>query len=262
MVKLLVEIFKNRILLLKMVKIDIATKHAGQVLGKGWLIFSPLAFLTIYAVIYTYVFKITPTGYSTTQYVLYIFCGLIPYMSFAECLQQSSVSIKSNESILKNLTFPLIIVPVKTVMVSHINLLVSLTILLIASSFLGIIGWCALLLPVVIILQLFFLTGLGLIASLITVGFKDFSQIITYFNMLLMVASPIAYTPEMVPSKLRFLLWLNPLTYFIELYRSIALFNSLPEIRTLISAIVASALSLALGSYIFNKIRKVIINYV
>jgi lipopolysaccharide transport system permease protein len=262
MKSLINEIWKNRFLLIKMTQSDINSKYAGQVIGKLWIILSPLAFLSIYTLIYSFVLKLSPSGLSKSEYIVYIFCGLIPYLCFTDSLNQSANCFKTNESILKNFHFPIVIMPIKSVALSHISLIVSVVMITFSATLVSSPGLSLLLLPICLIFQFLFLTGAGMIISLLAVAFKDISQMIIYFNMLLMVASPIAYDPSIVPARFKFIIWLNPLTYFIDFYRSVILFNKIPSLYTTTLLIGMSVTSFLIGAFAFKQVKKVILNYV
>jgi lipopolysaccharide transport system permease protein len=57
------------------------------------------------------------------------------------------------------------------------------------------------------------------ILSATAVVVPDLVQVVNIVLMLLMFVSPIPYTISAVPSGVRFLLYLNPLTYLIDMFR-------------------------------------------
>jgi len=58
--------------------------------------------------------------------------------------------------------------------------------------------------------------------------------------MMVMVLSPIAYTPEMVPASLRPVLILNPLAYFIVAYQNTLILGRLPSLGNVVVMLVLS----------------------
>ena len=58
------------------------------------------------------------------------------------------------------------------------------------------------------------MTGVCWVLSLVNLIFKDIQQVLTYVTIMLLVASPIAYTPDMLPPQLRLLIYINPLALF------------------------------------------------
>lgn len=92
----------------------------------------------------------------------------------------------------------------------------ALLITLIGAIALGSASWAAIVVvPLTWIFLIMFITGLTWILSLVALVVRDISQAIGILNMAVMVLSPMAYTPEMVPPQLKFILWFNPMSYFV-----------------------------------------------
>jgi lipopolysaccharide transport system permease protein len=112
-------------------KNDIHIKFKGTVFGSLWAIIYPLLFLSLYAVIYTMIYRIRVADYSNIDYVLLIFCGLVPFFGFSEALGNGVASIKSNMGLIKNTLFPIELIPLKVVLTSSVTMIVGLLMLVI-----------------------------------------------------------------------------------------------------------------------------------
>ncbi len=58
------------------------------------------------------------------------------------------------------------------------------------------------LLPAILLLNILWLAGVNWLLSILTVMFRDLQNLVAAILMVMLVASPIAYTPDMVPSQL------------------------------------------------------------
>lgn len=241
---------------------EIKQKYAGSLLGGMWIVLYPLLFLSAYFLVYIAVFKIRLEGISTFDYVLIIFSGLIPWFGFSESIGTGIHSVTSNSSLIKNTLFPIELIPVKVVISSMISQLVGLLILLSALAIKGQLGLYLLLLPFVLILQMMFTAGLSWLLASLNVFFRDLGQMITVILILLMLVSPIAYTPEMLSEELLFYMKFNPMYYMISLYREIIIYNSLPEWDVIITFAIVSVLFFIFGYFIFNRLKAVFSDYV
>ena len=76
--------------------------------------------------------------------------------------------------------------------------------------------------------MLMLLAGVCWVFSLVNLVFKDIQQVLSYVTIILLVASPIAYTPDMLPAQLRLLIYLNPLAYFVVSFQSLIVLGELP----------------------------------
>jgi len=68
-------------------------------------------------------------------------------------------------------------------------------------------------------------------------------------------ATPIAYTPEIIPEKYRLLIELNPIHHYIAVLRDLIFYNRMPEIGQLLLITGIAGITLWLGLFIFNKLK-------
>ena len=68
--------------------------------------------------------------------------------------------------------------------------------------------------------------------------------------------TPIIYSVDMIPEKLRPILNINPMTPVIVAYRDILYYKQIPELGNLMWALVLGILVLVIGIGVFNKLQK------
>jgi lipopolysaccharide transport system permease protein len=255
------EILKHRKIIWSTTLHDVKTKNAGSALGYAWLLLYPLLFLGMYAIVYLMIFKIRLEVLSPYEYVLLIFCGLIPFLSFAEALSRGVTAVSSNANLIKNTLFPIEFIPINIVLSSQVILFVGFIILSLITLFMGNLGWNYWFIFIVLFEQLLFTIGLVWILSAVNVFFKDLGQIISIIILMLMMISPIAYTEDMIPEGLRVVLYFNPLYYLILLYQKILMFNQI-DWKLLSIFTILSIAHFVLGYYFFTKLKGVFSDYV
>jgi lipopolysaccharide transport system permease protein len=212
--------------------------------------------------VYLFIFKVRPGTMSETQYVLYIFCGLVPFLGMAEGITAGIGSLSNHVALLSSTVFPVEVLPVRAVCSSQVGFLVGLGILLASAALLGQLNVWWLLVPVLVVLQLTWLIGLAWIASLVNLVFRDLQNIATFAITLLMVLSPIAYTLDMLPTQLRPIVWFNPLAYFVVVYQEILVLGVPPTGLNLAAIITSSLFLFTVGFAIFTRLRTVATDYV
>ncbi|HEY3921239.1 MAG TPA: ABC transporter permease [Gaiellaceae bacterium] len=249
-------------LLWRVTRNDMAQRHAGSMLGFGWVFVAPLLVLGIYSVIYLEIFRVKVVGLSSIEYVNYIFCGLVPYLAAAEAIGVGVSSVITNKSVLNNTVFPIDLAPVKPVLSSQAVMAVGMPIVVVGAIATGNLHKTMILLPVVWILNIVWLIGLNWLLSLLNVIFRDLQNLVTAFLMVMLVASPIAYTPNMVPATLKPLLELNPFAYFVVAYQQVIMLGIWPSSPHLAVLVVLSAVTFLAGSWFFYRAKRVIIDYV
>lgn len=244
------------------VRQDVQHRYAGSVLGLAWSILFPAVQIAIYAIVYVFIFRVRPAGLTQVQYVLMVFAGLIPLMAFNESLNASAASLSSNRSLLTSTVFPSELIPVRTLLASQVPSLLGF---LCVAAFTLATGYASLaalvLVPLLWVALLMFGMGLSWVLSLLSLVARDIQQVLPLVMMALLILSPFAYTPEMVPAGLKPIIYLNPMSYFVFCFQDLLAFGRLP--RPEITAVVAV---LSLGAFFggfsfFRRTKHVFFDY-
>jgi len=199
--------------------IETRRKYAGSVLGMLWYPTYAALLLSSYCFLYLVVFKMRFKELGSYEYVLFVFSGLIPYLGFSEAVSTSTSSVRQSLAILRNAVFPIEFVPVKFVCAALFGLFSSLAILVFMVMPTSFFGWHLLYLPVAIFGLFAFCLMIAWILSATAVVLPDIAQVVNIALILLMFLSPVGYSIDIVPARVRFLVYLNPLTYLIEAFR-------------------------------------------
>jgi lipopolysaccharide transport system permease protein len=249
-------------LLLRVTWSDLGRRYAGSLLGIGWVVVAPAISIALYAAIYRLVFRVHVPGLGGWDYVLYVFAGLVPYLMTAEALTGGLASVVVNRSILNNTVFPIDLAPVKAVLSAQGSMVAGMIVTIAGVIAIGRAHWTILLMPVVWALQVLAMIGVSWVFSLVNVVLRDLQNLITLLLVMLMIASPIAYTPAMVPSSLQWVLWVNPLAYFVLIYQKILVLGELPDPLQAALLVVISLGLFFLGGFFFSRTKAAMIDYV
>ena len=254
-------IYRYRRMLAAITRVELAKRHAGSVLGVAWVVLQPALLLSVYVFVYMVVLRMRFEGFSRFDYVLYVFCGLVPYLGFMEALTTGALSIKQNIHLVKNVMLPIELIPVRAVIVGMASEFVSIGIVLMLAAADRSLSWHVILLPLVVVLQVLWLTGLTWILSSLTVALPDISYFINLFVFLLMFLSPIGYKPEMVPHGFGWVMYLNPIYYMTEVYRGAMLIGTSTTVAVVAIYAVMCTVTFAIGGAFFERFRGVLIDY-
>ena len=162
------DLTRHRRLAWEMAKRDITDRYAGQVAGSLWAIGHPLVMMGIYIFIFAFVFKVRVGGTRELplDYTAYLLSGLIPWMALQESMMKGSTSITGNASLVKQVVFPIEILPVKGILSSMMTQLIATAILLVYTLVShGSLFWTHLLLPVLFLLQFLGMAGICLLLA-------------------------------------------------------------------------------------------------
>src|SRR5260370_27032507 len=150
------------------------------------------------------------------DYTVYILSGLIPWLAFSETLAKGPGVMHANASLVKQVVFPIEVLPIKTALASFVTQAICTVILMVyvvVSS--GSLPWTYALLPILWIVQSLAMAGICFLLSAVGVYFRDLKDLVQVFTVVGMYLMPLAYLPEWVPAALRPLLYLNPFSYMI-----------------------------------------------
>ena len=248
-------IFKNlyqyRELLKTNVQKEIRGKYKGSFLGVLWSFLNPLLMVLVYALVFSIILK-----QDIPNYIIFLIVGVIPWNFFTTVITQGTNCIWINGGIIKKVFFPREILPVSVVLAGLVNFLISCIIILIFVFFSGIgFSWHLIWLPLIAVLQTLFSLGLLFALSAIDVYVRDVEYLVNFLLSLLFYATPIVYTAEML-GQYKWLLYLNPMTHFIDAYRSIFYYQTSPSLMSLGYIALFAVIFLFVGYMIFRKLEK------
>lgn len=256
--------WKSRYMLYQTTRNDIVSRYAGSLFGVVWTVVYPLALLAIYTVVYVYIFpkRFDMPLDDSAEYVGMIFCGLVPFLGFSEAISLATCSVAGSSHLLKNTLFPVDFIPVKATLSGLCTQVVGTVLVIGASIWMGWVSPWTLLVPVIFLAQLAFMLGLGWILGALNVYFRDVQTLVPLVMVMLMVSSPIVYTEDMVPGKLRMFLVVNPIYYIIAPYRDVLVNGIRPRGVVLEVLLAMSTVSFYVGYWFFSRIKKAFADYV
>lgn len=241
---------------------DLRQRYAGSLLGLGWAFIAPLLILVIYAVVYLEVFRIKVPTLTSSEYVVYVFTGLVPYLAAAEAIGIGTSAVIANKAVLNNTVFPIDLAPIKPVLSTQAVMVAGMAAVLTGAAATGNIHLTLILLPPIWVANAIWLAGVNWLLSLMNVIFRDLQNLVSAILMVMMVASPIAYTPSMVPAALKPLLALNPFAYYVVAYQQVIMLGTWPSPLHIAALAILTVGTFVAGSWFFSRGKRVIIDYV
>jgi lipopolysaccharide transport system permease protein len=251
-------LIKNRVLLFQLSKRELSEPYAGQLLGSLWTFIHPIFLMLVYLFIFGVVFKqrIGGTRELPLDFTTYILSGFVPWLTFQMNLAKSCGVITGHASLVKQVVFPIEILPVKSILATSLNQIVSVVILI------SYVLFCYkslpvtyLILPILIFLQLIFSIGIGYILSAISVFVKDTKDLVSLFCVASIYLLPIVYLPEWVPKIFQPFVYLNPFSYMIWCYQDVLYFGRIEHPAAWMIFVPMAIMSYGLGAYFFKKMQ-------
>lgn len=236
-------------LLGELVARDVKIKYRRSVLGVLWTLLNPLCMMIILSVVFSNIFKFDVENYS-----LYILSGQVVFNFFSGATTDAMSAIISNGPLIKKVYVPKYLFVLSRIISSFINLLASFTaLLLVMIATRAELHWKVVLVVIPLILLVVFSLGVGLVLAAITVKFRDVMHLYSVFTTALLYLTPVIYPMSILPKWLYKLVMLNPLTNMLMMFRDVMINNNIFDWKSLIIAIIETALMFLIGLYVFYK---------
>ncbi|MCW6037298.1 ABC transporter permease [Spirulina subsalsa FACHB-351] len=221
-------------LLKALVQRDLEARYKGSIIGNLWPLLNQLSQLLIYTYVFSVVLQVKLSlkelPANDISYGLWLFAGLIPWITFISGLTLAATSVIRQPNLVKKVVFPLTLLPLVPILSTFLESTFGLIILIVFVGFsTQTIHTTLLLLPLIWLPQLLFTIGLGYLTAGLTVFLRDIPQTLGVILNLWFYATPIVYPASAIPEQLsKVVLWLNPLAVLAEIYRDLIL---LGEVR-------------------------------
>ncbi len=249
------EIWQYRDLLYILVWRNVKVRYKQTVVGVAWAIFQPLITMVIFTVFFGRLIKV-PTD--NIPYAVFVYTGLLYWNYFSTALTSTSDSLVSDESIIKKVYFPRIIVPIATTVTPLVDFLVAFLILFILMVFYRFMPnfWGILLLPVLMLITFMTSSGLGIFLASLNVKYRDVRYILGFFIQLLMYITPVIYSASIIPDRFRWIFYLNPMAGVITLARDSLLHHLSLDWTLLAASFGISFILILIGLFYFRRTER------
>lgn len=254
----------SRELLINLASREIRSKYKRTVLGQAWSLLNPIALLATYSLVFSILLrgahpdKGNPSGLSV--FALWMSCGLLPWLFFANVVISGMSSVISNANLIKKVYFPretLVIADSLSWLFTHG---IEMSVLVVALLAFG--GQPLLYLPATIafiLLLLCFGLGLAMMLAVANVYFRDTQHFVAIAMQLWFYATPIIYPAEQTIFKqhpgVKTYYRLNPMDRFVEVFRNLLYDGRWPSLNNTLIVIGVSVASLAIGMTVFRRFQ-------
>jgi lipopolysaccharide transport system permease protein len=252
--------WRHRRLVLRLARRRIEERYRGSILGLLWALITPLLLLGVYTFVFSVILQARWGGQETgapAEFALHMFAGLIVYGIFSECLNEAPGLLHANRVYIKQMVFPIEILPWVSLVAALFRFAASFLLL---AVFYGVVRGLppatALAFPLVLVpVVLVTVGGVWLLSSL-GAYLRDLSQVVTPFTTALLFLSPVFYPAEHVPEPLRGAYDLNPFAVLLEGSRGLLFDGRVPDAGPLLGVLVFAWLVAWLGYAWFLGARK------
>ena len=232
-------------LLLALTLRDLRVKYHGTFLSYFWWIAKPLA---LGLVMYFALGRVL--NINIPHHAVFLLAALFPWFWFQGALSAATGSFIVNNGLVKKVQFPRAILPLSAVLGQSFEFAATLPVLVLLISISGITPtWQWMVgVPLLFVIQICVLAGLGTMLACLNVFFRDTAPGLDALMTLLFYVSPIIYPLDRVPANVRPILKLNPMVPLLEGWRTVFVDGALPGLE-LWPAVVFALVAAALGAW-------------
>ncbi len=247
------ELYQYRTMISSLIQRDLRGRYKGSVLGFAWTFLNPLLQLIVYTIVFSIIMRA-----GIKDYYLFLFVALIPWLFFSNSLTGGAGCILMQKDMVKKIYFPREVLPISVVTCQFVNMLLSFivvfAVLLVSGKGLNPIAMLYLV-PVMIVEYLLAL-GIAFVTSAVTVYLRDLEHMLVIVAMAWQFLTPVMYSIDMAPEKIRFALYLNPMASVITAYRDILYYKKAPQLNTLMVATALGVGFLVVGWFLFGRMER------
>lgn len=242
------ELFAYRKLLRMLVVNQLKQRYRRSLLGMGWVLVSPLLNTAVLSIAFNALFK-----NSVYQYPVYVLVGLMAWNFFAQATILGIDTAVTGSGLLKRIYLPRSLLIVSTLGNALINLGITLIALLIVLLMTGSpLYLTSLLLPLAIVLLALFTLGVTLVFAMLAVFIGDIAHLYPLLVQVFFFLTPIVYPSEIVPAQFRWLIQLNPMSAFVDLFRALLYRGQVPTLSEWGTTAAIALVALVIGWVLFS----------
>jgi lipopolysaccharide transport system permease protein len=248
------EMWAYRELLYFLIWRDIKVRYKQTILGVAWAVLQPLLTMVIFSLVFGRLAKMPSDG---TPYPVFALAGLVPWLFFANGLNQSSNSLVSNANLITKVYFPRIHIPLASVLSGLVDFFLSASMLAVMMVIFRVKPNIHMLwLPAFLVLGVVTSLGVGLWLSAMNVKFRDIRYVVPFLVQFWFFATPVVYPSSLLSSSWAKMLYgANPMTGVVEGFRWALFGNSPPGPMLAVSALVTLAILFS-GAYYFRRTER------
>jgi ABC-type polysaccharide/polyol phosphate export permease len=257
------ETLSRRRLIAYLVRADLRKAGADTLLGNVWWIVDPLLQMLVYWLLVGVILERD----RYPDFPLFIFAAILPWKWFDSAVKSGRNSIVGAERLIKQISFPKLVLPLATSMAEVVNFafgLIPLTILMLV-FYADRITPYMLLIPLIGVVQFVFTTACTVAMSASNVFYRDIGNLSKHVLRFWFYLSPTLYGVDQIHAITKdkpvlgpivdFWYAINPFTYLIGAYRAVIYEGRPPHWTALVVLLIVSTVLLLLSILLFKRLE-------
>ncbi len=257
----LAELWRYRELVRNLIGRDLKVRYKNSALGIAWSWLNPLLMMMVFTIVFTVINRAPP---DIAHYPVFVLSGILPWNFFSASVVGATASIVGGSYLIKKVYFPREVLPLVAVLSNMINFVIALPVFFGMALAFGVrlTPW-ALFMPVVLLVQVIFSVGIGLILATLNVYYRDTQIIMEVLMLAWFFVTPILWDARTIPeTKMlfgitwpvqRLVYWLNPMASIVASYRDTLYWGTQPALDFFARSTMTAIIILVLGYAVFHR---------
>lgn len=247
----------HKFLVFNLIQRNLKLKYRKSILGIFWTLIAPLMSALIYFVVFQYIMKV-----SVPNYILFLLLGLMPWNFFISSLNSGLESLVANASLLNKIPLPIHAIALSDCLTALINFSFTLPVILVIALITDApLSGSLILFPYFLFLLFIQAYSYAVVLGLYFVSFRDLRHALAIFIQIWFYLTPIIYELKMVPQKMFFLIYLNPISMIFTAFHDIFIYGTWPTLLQIVHSTSWTVFSFVAAFYILKHKQKTIIEY-
>src|SRR3954454_16764924 len=256
----LAELWRLRRICFVLARRNLMVRYRQTAIGAGWSLLQPLLLMTVFTVFFGLLGRGVTEG---LPFPVFYLLGLVPYQMVSKMLNEGSVSVVANGTLLTRVYLPRVYFPTSValaVLVDFALSLVAVAALLLLYQIVP--GPTIVFAPLLVAVAWIAGVGISCWLSALNVAYRDVAQLIPFLTQLLMFVSPVIYPSSIIPEPYRTLYFLNPFALVVEGFRWALANAPAPPLYAWVLGPLVAVILLVTGYVFFKKREPTFADYV
>lgn len=235
------EVWEYRELIYFLAWRDIKVRYKQTALGATWAVIQPLMTMVVFSIFFGVLAGMPSDG---IPYPIFAYSALVPWLYFANSLNQTINSMVFGQGLIQKVYFPRIVLPLASLLSGLVDFAIAFAVLLALMIYYGIFPTLNMLfLPILVLFEIVTALGVGLWLAPMNVIYRDIAYVSPFMIQFWLFATPIAYPSSLIPARWRPLYGINPMTGVVEGFRWAVLGGGVKfEPSVMVSAVISLVL--------------------
>jgi lipopolysaccharide transport system permease protein len=247
------EVLRYRSLIRNLVTKDLKVRYKNSTLGFLWSLLNPLLLMLVFTFVFTQLL-----AQEIPDFPVFVLAALLPWTWTSTAISIGTNSLIDNAPLINKVYFPRYLLPASVVMSTGVNFVLGLPALFLLMAVFGrpFTQWM-LYIPVIVLVQAIFLTGLVLFLAPLHVYLRDTMVVVDVGLTAWFFLTPILYSIEMVvPDFAPWMYRINPMAAIVAEYRTILYDGGVPDPLFMGRTGVTALVLLVLAFLFFRRLNR------